>query len=426
MALNLAGTTVLNGLSVVIKLATVLILNKVLAVFVGPTGYAVIGQFQNLVSMLSTFASGAINIGVTKATAEHAGQRARQEALWQTAFTLGLIGTVLCSAVLILFRGSIARWALGDIQHQDVLLWLAGSLGLMVVNSLLLAILNGLKAVGPFVVANIANSLIGAAVTMALVQEAGLTGALIAVAANQALACGITAWLFQRTVRIRWRHLLGPVNIPVARELGGYALMSLTSAIVIPASQFWIRDGLARQLGWHEAGLWQALWKISETHLLLLTTTLSVYFLPRFAEIRDPALLRTEVWRGYRFVLPLVSLSAALIFILRDWLIRTLLTPEFMPVADALGWQLAGDVLKIGSWVMAFTMVSHARTRTFIVSEITFAALLAISIPWLAGRFGLSGAAFGYALTYAIYWVTMAFIFRNLQQDLRSQNHTTA
>ena len=35
------------------KLGTVLVLNKVLAVWVGPSGYAVIGQFQSVVAMVA-------------------------------------------------------------------------------------------------------------------------------------------------------------------------------------------------------------------------------------------------------------------------------------------------------------------------------------------------------------------------------------
>jgi PST family polysaccharide transporter len=282
----------------------------------------------------------------------------------------------------------------------------------------MLAILNGRKAVVPYVAANIAGSLVGAASAVLLVTRFGLHGALVAVSINQALACGVTAWLFRRTCRLPWASLVGRIDGPTARRLLGYALMSLTSAIVLPASQIVIRDGLAARLGWHDTGLWQAMSKISETHLLLLTSTLSVYFLPRFSEIRDAHELRREVLRGYRFVLPLVCASALLLYLLREVLIRLLLTPAFLPIASALGLQLIGDVLKIGSWVMAFTMVSHAQTRIFIITECAFSALLAIATLLLGERFGLAGAAGGYALTYGLYWLVMAGVFMRLVERL--------
>ena len=67
--MTLIRTSLLNGIAVVIKMLTLLSINKVLAIYVGPVGYAALGQFQNAVQMITTFASGAINTGVTKYTA---------------------------------------------------------------------------------------------------------------------------------------------------------------------------------------------------------------------------------------------------------------------------------------------------------------------------------------------------------------------
>ena len=208
------------------------------------------------------------------------------------------------------------------------------------------------------------------------------------------------------------------VDGSIVRSLAGYALMAATSAIVAPLGQMIIRDRIAADLGWETAGLWQAMWKISETHLLLLTSTLSVYFLPRFSEIRVGSELRHEVFKGYAFVLPVVVLSACLLYALRQPLIAALLSRDFMPLADVLGFQLMGDVLKIGSWVVAFTMISHARTRAFVVTEILFTALLVVASIYLTQRHGLKGSAAAYALTYALYWATMYWMFERFASAL--------
>ena len=93
--MNLMRTSMLSALAVLTKLATSVFLNKILAVYVGPTGYGVIGQLQSLISIATTFASGAVNTGVTKYTAEHAGDAPRQRAVWRTAAALGLMCTAL-------------------------------------------------------------------------------------------------------------------------------------------------------------------------------------------------------------------------------------------------------------------------------------------------------------------------------------------
>lgn len=417
--MNLVGTSLFSGLAVLTKLATSLVLNKVLATYVGPTGYAVIGQFQNLISLIGTFAGGAINNGVVKFTAEHAGDLPHQRAIWRTAVTSSLMVAALCSVGLIAFSGPLARWSFGDTAFDTVFLWLAAALPLLVLNGILLAILNGRKTVRAFVVCNIAGSIVSAITATTLVLLAGLYGALTALAISQAVACVITAWILFKTVPLRLRDVIGRVDPSIARGLAGFALMAATSALVAPLTQILIRDQLASSFSWNVAGLWQALTKISELHLLLLTTTLSIYFLPRLAEIKDAEQLQREVSKGMRFVVPLVMTSALCIYMLRQHLVAGLLTREFLPLSEAMGLQLVGDVLKMGSWVLAFTMISHSRTRLFIVTEIIFGGLLAglsigLSKPW-----GLMGTAAGYALTYLIYWITMQIYYRKLVSELR-------
>jgi len=412
--MTLVKTSLLSGLAVLTKLVTSLVLNKVLALYVGPSGYAVIGQFQNLVSVVATLAGGATNSGVTKYTAQFHDDPQRQQVVWRTAAAMGLIGAGVFALLLLAFRQPLASWALGDANMSGVIAWLAASLVFVVLNGLMLAILNGRKAVAPYVLANIVGSLTTAAVAIALVLRYGLYGALVALAISQAVACGATTWLFRLDCRLRWRNLVGRIDGEIARSLSGFASMALTSALVLPLAQVMIRQGLIAQLGWHGAGLWQALARISETHLMLLTTTLSVYFLPRFSEIRNASELRAEVGKGYRFVLPMVLASAFLLFVLREPLIRALLTREFLPLIDVLGWQLCGDVLKVSSWVVGFTLVSHARTTAFIATELAFsAALVALTLAG-AALDGLRGTAIAYALTYALHGVAMLCLFTQL------------
>lgn len=417
--MNLIRTSAFSAVAVATKLATSILLNKVLAVYVGPTGYGVIGQLQSLVQVATTLASGGVSNGVTKLTSEYSADRARQRTVWATAAALGGACTALPVLVLLIAHEPLARWFLGHTEHSAALVWLGLTLPLLVLNGLLLAILNGQKAVRALVIANIGGSLVGGCLAIGLVLTGGLSGALIALVTGQAIACFWTAWLAARSGRFRLRDLLGSFDRRVARSLAAYALMAATSAIVVPASHMIIRDQWASRAGWEVVGHWQALWKISETHLLLLTSTLSIYFLPRYAEIANGIELRREVLGGYRFVVPVALVSAALLFVFRHPLVAALLSPQFAPVADALGIQLVGDVLKIGSWLMAFTMVSHTLTRTFVISEVAFSLLFVALCLGLTPRFGLEGAAMAYAVTYAIYWLVVSQIFTALANRLR-------
>ena len=123
--MTLIKTSLLNGIAVVIKMLTLLGLNKILAIYVGPSGYAALGQFQNAVGMITTFASGAINTGVTKYTAEYYDDEERQQEVWRTAGTIALTGSLLTSVLVILLNKQLATWFLNDTSLGSVFICLS-------------------------------------------------------------------------------------------------------------------------------------------------------------------------------------------------------------------------------------------------------------------------------------------------------------
>ncbi len=408
--MTLIRTGILNGIAVAVRMACALAVNKILAVLVGPSGFGLIGQFQNLAGIAGSLAGGVLATGVTKTTAEHFDCSERQHAIWQTAIRLTLMAAVIVGLALGVFREPLAAWLLRDATLGGVVLALAAVLPALTVNAILLAILNGKKEVEPFVAASIAGSLISLAVMAALAANFGLVGALVAVAINPALALFASALLVRGRPWFRLATLWGPLTPAVAKELSGFGLMAVTAALAAPLTQIAVRDLLVAQLGLPAAGYWQAGWKISETYLLLVTSTLSVYYLPRLAEIRNAAEMRREVLRVYRLVLPVTALGAALIYLARDPIIGFLFSSEFAPMRELFGWQLAGDVIKIGSWILGYVMVGRALVKPFVITEVGFSLSFVMLVWLLVPPFGLVGAAIAYAINYAAYWICMVFI----------------
>ncbi len=417
--MSLVKTSMLNGIAVVVKVASALVLNKILAVYVGPAGYAIIGQFQNAVSIVASLAGGVLATGVTKATAQHFDDETKQHAVWQTAIRFSL-GASLFAAIALLFVGNnLAHWLLHRTDMSNVFVWLALALPAMAVNNLLLAIVNGKKEVGIYVIANIIGSLLSMLVIGLLAYYFGLYGALVAFTINPAIVLCSTAAMLARRDWFKARFLWGKMNRPALRELSGFGLMGLTSALTTPVTYMLIRDHMATNLGLSATGYWQASWKISEIYLMLVTTTLSVYYLPRLAEIRTAPELKTEILKVYCFVMPIVIAGAISIYLLRDFIIHTLFTPDFLPMRDLFPWQLTGDVVKIGSWVLAYIMLGRAMVKIFVITEIIFSVSFVV-LGWsLVGTLGLVGVSVAYAINYCFYWVVMAYLVKTEMRQMK-------
>jgi PST family polysaccharide transporter len=417
--LSLIKTSLLNAVAVGVRMLTLLSINKILAVYVGPTGYAALGQFQNAVQIISALASGAINTGVTKYTAEFENNEAQQSAIWRTAGKIALSSAGVLSIVVFLFRETLAFWFLGDDKLGAVFGWLAVALIPFVLNSLLLAILNGKNDIARYVLANIAGSVFALGLTALLVVNFGLLGALISLAVYQSLAFLVTLSLCVTAPWLRWRMLVGQVDWSVAKNLAKYASMAVVTAATVPLCHIQIRDFLGQEIGWEAAGYWEAMWRLSGAYLMFITSTLSVYLVPKFSSLFTVEELKLEILSTYKFVMPLVFFTVIFLYICRDFIIQNLFSLEFSNMRVLFFWQLVGDFLKIGSWIIASILLSKAMYIEFIVSEIFFSILFYFLVRFLVPFYGLEGAAIAHAVNYLLYWIFVLLII------VKNKSHIT-
>ena len=408
--MKLIKTGVLSVIPVGFRVITSLLLNKILAIYVGPSGYAVIGQFQNFVGMLTTLASGAVNTGVTKYTAEYFDDELRQAAVWKTAGTIAFIGSLGTGFVILLLHSWLAKVILNDNALGMVFVWLGCGLVFFTLNGLLLAILNGKKEIGRFVVINVAGSLVGLVATGSLAYWWGLYGALVALAINQSIVFFVTLALCWRAPWFHARNLVGNLDPAVVRALGKFTLMALASSTFLPISQMLIRNHLAGMFGWAAAGHWDALLRISSLYLMLISTPLAVYYLPRLSEIRDDLEMKREIISGYRILLPLAAVGAVIIYFLRDWIIVTLFDAAFLPMRDLFAWQMAGDIIKTACWLLGYVFLGKTMVKELIFTEFLFAASWVGFVWLLTDWVGQQGAQMGYFFSLIVYWVSMAYL----------------
>lgn len=410
--MTLVRTSILNGIAVSVRLLTALGLNKVLAIYIGPSGYAVVGHFSNLITIALSSSGAAFNAGITKYTAEHYDNDQKIQNFWSAAVKCVLASAFITSLTIALFSETLAIHILEDIHYKKVFIWLAIGLPFMAVNSMLLAIMNGKKELHLYVIQNITASLIGVIVSTVLALRFGLLGALTAMAVNQASIVLVTLFLCRNASWLKLSLFTGSTTKTEYILLLKFFLMAITAAIAGPMSQVFVRSHLIEAFGQAATGEWQAVYKISELYLLFFTTTLSVYYLPRIAEIKDRKQLIQEIKTVYAIVLPVAISFALVIFLLRDTLSTLLFSESFVGMTKMFKWQLIGDVLKIGSWILSFIMVGRAMTKWFILTEIIFGGTWVILSVQFTQALGVEGATLAFAANYALYWMFMIWLIR--------------
>ncbi len=425
------GATVVKVLSLtsvatLVRVCTGLVSVKVVAAVFGPAGVAMLGQLGNFTNIAQTLAGGGICNGITKYVSEHKDNASLTSQYLSAALKITLVCSVVCGLLMICLSGWLSRLVMFSSDYAYVFTVFGVTIALYALNAALLAAVNGFKLFRKYVVVSIANSIAGAAFTVALALLCGLGGALVAAVTYQSVVFVVTLWLLRRQLWLRLCSLRGRIPAAVRKGFGGFAVMSLVTAIVVPLVQMLLRGHIMTDISASEAGVWEGMQKISSVYMMVVTTSLSVYYLPRLSELHSPALLRREILRAYALIVPLLAGGFVLIYFMRFLIIRLLFTPEFASMQALFAWQMAGDLLRVVSWLLAFMMVAKAMTVHYVVTEIASSLIYLLLGYALVCVNGVVGLVQANLINYAIYFAVMLFIFRKIlfTKQIKRSNDT--
>jgi PST family polysaccharide transporter len=408
---NLIKTSFYTSISTAINFISGFVVVKVVAVKIGPKGIAFVGQFQNTTAILSMLATAAITAGVVKYLAEYQNDFVKRRQIINTAFLIVFFSSLIVSLFVMGTSGYLSEAAFKTKNFWAVY-FLFGLFTIAIsFNALFSAILNGLKEIRKLTIVSICSSLIGVVITVFAAYIFGLEGVLIASTATAIIIFVINIYIFNK-LGINWKPDFKTWDKRVVKMLSAFSLMAIVSGFVVPAMQILVRDRIILQFSATGAGYWQAVTKISDYYLGFITSVLVVYYMPRLSEINNKSELRNEILKGYKIILPVVGIIAILIWLFKGFIIHILFTPEFLPIKPLFTFQLLGDFFKIGSWLLAYLMIAKAMTKTYIATEIIFAASYVILSYYFMNHYGIIGATYSFCITYGLYWIMMWFLMK--------------
>lgn len=403
-----------TAMSTLVRMLTGLVSVKVVASIIGPAGVALVGQLNNFATIALSLSTGGINSGITKYIAEYKEDEGKVKDCLSTALRITVACSLVVGIALILFYSYLSEYVMLSPDYGYVFVIFGFTILFYALNMGVTSVINGFKEFRKYVKVNIAGSIIGLVFTLLLVLIWELKGALISAVTFQSIMLFISLWMIRKMPWLRWRYFKQKLSKELVKKYFRYSLMTLVSAAVVPVSQMLLRGYVISEISATEAGWWEAMNRISNMYLMVITTSFSVYYLPRLSELTDRKELRNEIFRSYKVIIPCLLAGFALVYLLRHIVIRILFTPEFLPMENLFIWQLLGDFFKICSWLLAFLMVAKAMTKWYIFSEIGFSMLfvgLGFTFMKINGVVGITQA---YLVNYIVYMLIMVYIFRKL------------
>ena len=404
----------LTSMSTLVKMLTGLVSVKIIAAIIGPTGVALLGQLHNFTTIVMSLSCGGINNGITKYIAECRDNPDEVRSLLSTGLRIIVGCSLVVGILLILLHSFLSNYVMLSPDYGYVFIILGFTILLYALNMMLTSIINGYKEFKKYVKINIANSIVGLIFSLFFVLTLGLDGALISAVTYQSVMFFVTLWMIRKLPWLRWDYFKKRIELRVSKKYFHYTLMALTSTATVPVSQMLLRGYVISQISSVEAGWWEAMNRISNMYLMIITTSFSVYYLPRLSELKEILALRREIFKTYKVIVPILIISFSIIYLLRFVIVRVLFTSEFLPMENLFLWQLIGDFFKICSWLLAFLMVAKSMVKAFVTTEIFF-ALTFVGMGFLFMQWnGVIGITQAYFCNYVIYMICMIIMFRKI------------
>lgn len=413
MQTTLFKITSLNSLSVALKIGIGLISSKIIAVFVGPSGLALMGNLRNFFNSLENISTLGFQNGIVKYTAENKHNEQELKKIIATVFITLLIIALILSGILF---GFASFWNNKIFESQTdysiVFKILALAFPWYAVSVLLLALLNGLSKFKKVIWVNIIGNVAGLLVSTVLILQFKTLGALMSVVISPSLMFFITFYFVQQEIRFLETIRFQFYDFKVIKNLLPYSLMALCSSVLGPVIFLLIRNKAISVLGMDQAGFWETMSRISSSYMLFVTTLLTVYFLPKLAGAQDNQQTKAVFWQYYKFILPVFCVGITIVYFARFIIIQVLFTKVFLPASELFFWQLLGDVFKVCSLILGYQFFAKKMTKAFIITEVLSLAFLYFLSLFLIDHFAIKGVIMAQTIDNFVYLIVLCVYFR--------------
>lgn len=407
--------TSMSAFLTLFKMLIGFVISKAAAVYAGPAGVVVLGQMQSLIGSVMGILNAPVSTGVIKYTSENGEENSFW--WWRASFVILCSISVPIIFFMIIYSEFISYHVLGSSEYKWLIIITSLTLPLAAIGTLITSIFNGLELYRKYLISGALSTVITFFIMLFLILKYNIHGVLIAAGIQGGLT-GIV--LVAVAINSQWCKLsnfIGKVNKKQLKNISKFFVMTAISAMLFPATILIVRSIITNAVGLQSAGNWQAVWRISEAYLAVITMALSTYYLPKLAKINGYHNIKAEIHYVLKFIFPTIVIMATFVFFCRDLLISILFTKDFSLARELFAVQLIGDVIKITSWLYAYPVLAHGKAKVYIITELSFSLLLVGLTYLFVHRFGVHGANYAFALNYFLYLIFMRIILKKITFD---------
>ena len=404
----------LNAISVAISFVLGIFSSKVISFFLGTAGMALMGSFRNFALMTKSIATLGISNSIVKLFVENREDKRELSIIYSTFFWLFLLISSLLALLILVFALPISNFLFFSTSYSVPIRFFGLMLPFMVINTFWLAIYNGLEKYKSIVIIQIISNILVFVTTALLIWKQNLLGGLFSLAIGEILMVLVT-FLFVRKDSEYFKFDLQKImSTKYLNVIKKFSIMAFLSAVIVPMTLLLIRNKIVENYSIHDAGIWDAVNRLSSFYMLFFSSGLSLYYMPKLASIHTENEFKLELKSYFKLFVPLFLFMLVVIYFAKSIILKVAFTEEFSGISELLIWQLAGDFVKIMTLAFGFQIVVKTMMKRYFLGEIAFNLSYYLLSIYLLKRFLVEGVVQAYFYANLVCLVLILVMFRKL------------
>ena len=240
---DLFRTSILTSASTIIKIISTFVVQKIIAIQVGPSGIAILAQLQNFIAILTTTAGLGTNQGIVKYISEYKeSNKEKLRDVLSTSNILTFVSALVVALFSIIFSSAISVYLFNTEEYSLIIKLISTSVIFYSFYTQFISYLNGFNEVKKYAFANIVGNLISLIITVLIVLEFGLFGALLSVAITQTIMFFTILYFSKSSEWFTLHNFNASFNKLTANKLFQFSFIALTNFILTPYIEILIRN----------------------------------------------------------------------------------------------------------------------------------------------------------------------------------------
>lgn len=409
------ATSVMGGASVA-NILIGMVRTKFVAVLLGPAGVGLLGAYNQIIGLLSTFVGVGLDTSGVRQVAQAAGTNDETLiattviTLRRTAWITGGAGIVVMAALAL----PISRLSFGDANHAVPIAVLGISLLAGQVSAAQSSVVRGMRRVADVARITVISAMAGTAVSIPCYYLWGVEGIVPALLLT-ALASLIASWAYGRRIVLKQVRLRWAESRAEARALVTLGVSFMAGGLITSGGTYLVQVLILRRFGVSGFGIYQAAFALSGVLAAFVLHALSVDYYPRLSAVAaDDAQVRAVVNEQTQVATMLALPGLAAMVVFAPMIIRLFYAPAFAPSATVLGWCVIGVMGKVFSFPLGFVILAKGYGRLYLITETLAAILHVATVAVLTRYFSVAGAGAAFATMYLGYTALMILVTRRV------------